>query len=66
MGRIFLPLGMKRTELGLGPGVSMEDCVPIGGTGGDSPAGLGNTRYWRDMGHVKYTQASVSFIMDLA
>lgn len=25
--RIFLPLGMTRTALGLGPGVTIEDCV---------------------------------------
>jgi CubicO group peptidase (beta-lactamase class C family) len=37
---------------GLPAQVSMEDCVPIGGSGGgDSPVDLPNTRYWRDMGH---------------
>ena len=61
--RIFEPLGMRRTALGLGPGVRMADCVQMAqqaaasaaaAGSGDSPAapgGFGNTAYWRDMGH---------------
>eukprot|EP01045_Picozoa_sp_COSAG04_P025701 COSAG04_NODE_3423_length_2824_cov_2.216514_3_plen_289_part_00 len=51
--RIFTPLGMHNSELGLGPNVAIDDCVWIGTRpdgASDGPPDLPNTRYWRDMG----------------
>ena len=51
--RIFTPLGMHNSELGLGPNVAIDDCVWIGTRpdgASDGPPDLPNTQYWRDMG----------------
>ena len=51
--RIFTPLGMHDSELGLGPNVAIDDCVWIGTRpdgASDGPPDLPNTQYWRDMG----------------
>ena len=50
--RIFTPLSMRQTSLGLG-GRSVSETVLCGDRGAksDSPAGLPNSSYWRDMAH---------------